>query len=80
MENKIKYIQILLIFGFPAILISQKDTTKTDLKINQVEVVKAFEVTLEESRKTDIKAVIPEQKPYNPNYKYCLLYTSILSI
>ena len=70
MENKIKYIQILLIFGLPAILISQKDTTKTELKINQVEVVKAFDVTLEESRKTDIKAVIPEQKPYNPNYKY----------
>ena len=69
MQNNIKYINILF-FVLPTILFSQKDTTKTDLKINQVEVVKAFEVTLEESRKTDIKPVIPEQKPYNPNYKY----------
>lgn len=52
----------------PFIIIAQSDTTK--LKINQVEVVKAFEVTLEESRKADIKPVIPKEKPYNPNYKY----------
>lgn len=69
MQTNIKYINILF-FVLPTILFSQKDTTKTDLKINQVEVVKAFEVTLEESRKTDVKPVIPEQKPYSPSYKY----------
>ena len=43
MQTNIKYINILF-FVLPTILFSQKDTTKTDLKINQVEVVKAFEV------------------------------------
>jgi hypothetical protein len=54
MQTNIKYINILF-FVLPTILFSQKDTTKTDLKINQVEVVKAFEVTLEEFQENRCK-------------------------
>ncbi|MBK7635550.1 MAG: hypothetical protein IPJ13_15695 [Saprospiraceae bacterium] len=65
MQTNIKYINILF-FVLPTILFSQKDTTKTDLKINQVEVVKAFEVTLEESRKTDVKPCRSRAKTVQP--------------
>ena len=47
----------------------QVDST-TNIKLNQVEVIKSFEVILEEAQKVTIKSVLPPQKPYNPSYKY----------
>ncbi len=49
---------------------AQSDTTNSDLKINQVEVIKAFEANLQEAQKIRLKSVLPDQKPFNPTYKY----------
>ncbi len=65
---KILNLCILLLVSLS--LSAQKDTTKTNLKINQVEVIKYFEANLEETQKIGIKSVLTVQKPFNPKYKY----------
>jgi len=64
--RNILFITIILTSGLTA----QKDTSGTNLQLNQVEVIKAFEANLEDAQKVSVKSVLPVQKPFNPKYTY----------
>jgi len=59
-----------IIFVSTSHTFAQTDTSKTNLQLNQVEVVKTFEVILQDARKTNIRAVLPKQNSFAPTYTY----------
>jgi hypothetical protein len=50
--------------------LTAQDSIPVKIDINNVEVIKSFEATLEDAKIQDIKATIPVQKPFKPTYKY----------
>lgn len=65
-----KLLLIIFTLAFATFTFAQADSITKKIDINSVEVVKAFEATLEDAKIYDVKAVLPQQKPFNPTYKY----------